>query len=91
MLSLEAGGISCTLAWKWKPLMEESIAILIIKVLFTLNFSFWVIKNGDQNQNPDTKSLDPDAGPDLMNMDPQHCFLNFCLELSIKNIVMVFF
>ncbi len=37
-----------------------------------------------------TEGLDPDASPDLMNMDAQHCFQKICLELSIKNAVMVF-
>jgi hypothetical protein len=88
MLSLEAGGFSCTFACK--SFMEQSIAILIKKVFFVLNFSFWVIKNGDRIRIQITEGLDPDASPDLMNMDPQHCLPKICLELSIKNVVMVF-
>ncbi len=54
MLSLEAGGFSCTLALK--SFMEKFFfAILIMKVFFTLNFSFRVIKNGDPNPIPDHK------------------------------------
>jgi hypothetical protein len=69
---LRAEGFSCSLGGLGKSKFKFSIKIIIFFSFFLLQFL--VIKSLDPNLEQDSlEMLDPD--PDLMNPDPQHCFL----------------